>query len=83
MLDEVHINCLSVFVCLSEGLVVIWELQAERRGRPERACVSWEHRGRDITALCWDTAALRVFTGDTAGKVSCARAGTSKLGKVS
>uniref|UniRef100_A0A8B9RAT0 Hermansky-Pudlak syndrome 5 protein homolog n=1 Tax=Astyanax mexicanus TaxID=7994 RepID=A0A8B9RAT0_ASTMX len=71
-----------IAVATSEGLVVVWELQLERRGRPERACVSWEHRGMAITALCWDTATLRVFIGDTAGKVSCLRAGSSKLGKV-
>ncbi|XP_066525457.1 Hermansky-Pudlak syndrome 5 protein [Hoplias malabaricus] len=65
----------------SEGLVVVWELQLERRGRPERACVSWEHRGQVITALCWDTLALRVFIGDAAGKVSFLRAGSSKHGK--
>ncbi|XP_072528387.1 Hermansky-Pudlak syndrome 5 protein [Salminus brasiliensis] len=70
-----------IAVATSEGLVVVWELQLERRGRPERACVSWEHRGLPITALCWDTTALRVFIGDTAGKVSYLRAGSSKLGK--
>ncbi|KAL7867731.1 hypothetical protein SRHO_G00091150 [Serrasalmus rhombeus] len=70
-----------IAVATSEGLVVVWELQLERRGRPERACVSWEHRGQAITALCWDTAALRVFIGDMGGKVSFLRAGSSKLGK--
>jgi len=62
--------------------VVVWELQLERRGRPERVGVSWEHRGRAISALCWDTSALRVFVGDTGGKVSFLRAGSSKMGKV-
>ncbi|XP_026775154.1 Hermansky-Pudlak syndrome 5 protein [Pangasianodon hypophthalmus] len=81
-----HIACCPhdedyIAVATSEGFVVIWELQVERRGRPERACVSWEHRGQAITALCWDTAAIRVFIGDAAGKVSFVRAGTSKLGK--
>ncbi|XP_062859376.1 Hermansky-Pudlak syndrome 5 protein isoform X2 [Trichomycterus rosablanca] len=70
-----------IAVATSEGLVVVWELQLERRGRPERACVSWEHRGQAITALCWDTVATRVFIGDAAGKVSFIRAGSSKLGK--
>ncbi|CAB1331819.1 unnamed protein product [Coregonus sp. 'balchen'] len=53
-----------------KGLVVIWELQLERRGRPERVSVSWEHRGQAVTSLCWDTAALRVFAGDMGGKGS-------------
>lgn len=66
----------------SQGLVVVWELQFERRGRPERVSVSWEHRGQNITALCWDTSILRVFVGDSGGKVSFLRAGSSKLGKV-
>ncbi|XP_047675393.1 Hermansky-Pudlak syndrome 5 protein isoform X1 [Tachysurus fulvidraco] len=81
-----HVACCPhdedfIAVATSEGLVVIWELQVERRGHPERAGVSWEHRGQAITALCWDTATLRVFIGDAAGKVSFVRAGTSKPGK--
>lgn len=60
----------------------MWELHVERRGRPERACTSWEHRGTTVTSLCWDTATLRVFAGDVGGKVSCVRAGSPKLGKV-
>ncbi|XP_048113755.1 Hermansky-Pudlak syndrome 5 protein isoform X1 [Alosa alosa] len=70
-----------IAVATSQGVVVVWELQLERRGRPERACVSWEHRGQAVTALCWDTAALRVFAGDAGGKVSFIRAASSKLGK--
>ncbi|KAM6960632.1 BLOC-2 complex member HPS5 [Aplochiton taeniatus] len=70
-----------ITVATSQGLVVVWELHLERRGRPERVSVSWEHRGLAITSLCWDTSALRVFVGDTAGKVSFLRAGSSKLGK--
>ncbi|XP_036391634.1 Hermansky-Pudlak syndrome 5 protein isoform X1 [Megalops cyprinoides] len=70
-----------VAVATSQGLVVVWELQLERRGRPERVCVSWEHRGQAVTALCWDNVALRVFVGDAGGKVSFVRAGSSKLGK--
>lgn len=76
--------CIVYGVCLfsSQGLVVVWELLLERRGRPERVSVSWEHRGQAITALCWDTSTLRVFVGDSGGKVSFLRAGSSKLGKV-
>ncbi|TRY95993.1 hypothetical protein DNTS_002156 [Danionella cerebrum] len=70
-----------IAVATSQGLVVVWELHLERRGRPERASVSWEHRGQGITSLCWDTTTLRVFAGDTGGKVSCVRAGSSKHGK--
>ncbi|XP_072292058.1 Hermansky-Pudlak syndrome 5 protein isoform X2 [Eucyclogobius newberryi] len=70
-----------IAIATSQGLVVVWELQLERRGRPERVSVSWEHRGQAITALCWETNALRVFVGDTAGKVSFLRAGSSKTGK--
>uniref|UniRef100_A0A8D3API6 Hermansky-Pudlak syndrome 5 protein homolog n=1 Tax=Scophthalmus maximus TaxID=52904 RepID=A0A8D3API6_SCOMX len=68
-----------IAVATSKGLVVVWELQLERRGRPERVSVSWEHRGQAITALCWDTSTLRVFVGDSGGKVSFLRAGSSKL----
>uniref|UniRef100_A0A671K6I0 Hermansky-Pudlak syndrome 5 protein-like n=1 Tax=Sinocyclocheilus anshuiensis TaxID=1608454 RepID=A0A671K6I0_9TELE len=58
-----------IAVATSQGLVVVWELHLERRGRPERVSVSWEHRGQTVTSLCWDTAALRVFAGDVGGKV--------------
>ncbi|XP_063053790.1 Hermansky-Pudlak syndrome 5 protein isoform X2 [Engraulis encrasicolus] len=81
-----HVSCCPhdedfIAVATSQGVVVVWELQLERRGRPERACVSWEHRGAAVTALCWDTAALRVFSGDAGGKVSFVRAASTKLGK--
>ncbi|NXE26867.1 HPS5 protein, partial [Ardeotis kori] len=64
-----------------QGLVVVWELNQERRGKPERIYVSSEHKGRKVTALCWDTAALRVFVGDHVGKVSAIKINTSKQGK--
>nr|XP_046249173.1 Hermansky-Pudlak syndrome 5 protein [Scatophagus argus]XP_046249174.1 Hermansky-Pudlak syndrome 5 protein [Scatophagus argus] len=70
-----------IAVATSQGLVVVWELQLERRGRPERVSMSWDHRGQAITALCWDTSVLRVFAGDSGGKVTFLRAGSSKLGK--
>uniref|UniRef100_A0A672GM99 Hermansky-Pudlak syndrome 5 protein homolog n=1 Tax=Salarias fasciatus TaxID=181472 RepID=A0A672GM99_SALFA len=70
-----------IAVATSQGLVVVWELQLERRGRPDRVSSSWEHKGQTITALCWDTSALRVFVGDAVGKVSYLRAGSSKTGK--
>ncbi|KAM9807740.1 BLOC-2 complex member HPS5 [Neosynchiropus ocellatus] len=81
-----HVACCPhdedfIAVATSLGLVVIWELHLERRGRPERVSVSWEHRGQAITAICWDTSSLRVFVGDSGGKVSCLRGGSSKLGK--
>ncbi|NXY75775.1 HPS5 protein, partial [Glareola pratincola] len=71
----------SFFNCCSQGLVVVWELNQERRGKPERIYVSSEHKGRKVTALCWDTAALRVFVGDHVGKVSAIKINTSKQGK--
>lgn len=70
-----------IAVATSQGLVVVWELQLERRGRPDRVSVSWEHKGQTITALCWDSSVLRVFVGDSVGKVSYLRAGSSKTGK--
>ncbi|XP_071414960.1 BLOC-2 complex member HPS5 [Pithys albifrons albifrons] len=70
-----------IAVATSQGLVVVWELNQERRGKPERIYVSSEHKGRKVTALCWDTAALRVFVGDHVGKVSAIKINTSKQGK--
>ncbi|KAM5316046.1 BLOC-2 complex member HPS5 isoform 1-T2 [Glossophaga mutica] len=70
-----------VAVATSQGLVVVWELNQERRGKPERIYVSSEHKGRRVTALCWDTAVLRVFVGDHMGKVSAIKLNTSKQAK--
>ncbi|KFP70291.1 PREDICTED: Hermansky-Pudlak syndrome 5 protein [Acanthisitta chloris] len=70
-----------VAVATSQGLVVVWELNQERRGKPERIYVSSEHKGRKVTAMCWDTTALRVFVGDHVGKVSAIKINTSKQGK--
>ncbi|XP_036896240.1 Hermansky-Pudlak syndrome 5 protein isoform X2 [Sturnira hondurensis] len=70
-----------VAVATSQGLVVVWELNQERRGKPERIYVSSEHKGRRVTALCWDTAVLRVFVGDHVGKVSAIKLNTSKQAK--
>uniref|UniRef100_A0A8C5L8B1 HPS5-like beta-propeller domain-containing protein n=1 Tax=Jaculus jaculus TaxID=51337 RepID=A0A8C5L8B1_JACJA len=67
-----------VAVATSQSLVVVWELNQERRGKPERIYVSSEHKGRTVTALCWDTALLRVFVGDHVGKVSAIKLNTSK-----
>ena len=75
----------NLLLCLhscSQGLVVVWELNQERRGKPERIYVSSEHKGRKITALCWDTAILRIFVGDHLGKVSAIKLNTSKQAKV-
>ncbi|KAM6157487.1 LOW QUALITY PROTEIN: BLOC-2 complex member HPS5 [Rhynchocyon petersi] len=70
-----------VAVATSQGLIVIWELNQERRGKPEQIYVSSEHKGRKVTALCWDTAILRVFVGDHMGKVSAIKLNTSKQAK--
>ncbi|KAL1769589.1 Hermansky-Pudlak syndrome 5 protein [Sigmodon hispidus] len=70
-----------VAVATSQGLVVVWELNQERRGKPERIHVSSEHKGRKVTALCWDTAVLRVFVGDHVGKVSAIKLNTLKQTK--
>ncbi|XP_051885108.1 Hermansky-Pudlak syndrome 5 protein isoform X2 [Pristis pectinata] len=70
-----------VAVSTSQGHVIVWELHQERRGKPERICVSSEHRGRQVTALCWDTTALRIFVGDNLGKVSVLKVNSSKQGK--
>ncbi|NXR18293.1 HPS5 protein, partial [Cinclus mexicanus] len=80
-LEDLFLTCILFLTSCSQGLVVVWELNQERRGKPERIYVSSEHKGRKVTALCWDTAALRVFVGDHVGKVSAIKINTSKQGK--
>ncbi|NXW69743.1 HPS5 protein, partial [Hirundo rustica] len=79
--EDLFSTCILFLMCCSQGLVVVWELNQERRGKPERIYISSEHKGRKVTALCWDTAALRVFVGDHVGKVSANKINTSKQGK--
>ncbi|XP_067902207.1 Hermansky-Pudlak syndrome 5 protein [Heterodontus francisci] len=81
-----HVACCQhdedyVAVATSQGHVIVWELHQERRGKPERIYVSSEHKGRQVTALCWDTTALRIFVGDNLGKVSGLKVNSSKQGK--
>ncbi|XP_038663511.1 Hermansky-Pudlak syndrome 5 protein isoform X1 [Scyliorhinus canicula] len=81
-----HVACCQhdedyVAVATSQGHVIVWELHQERRGKPERIYVSSEHKGRQVTALCWDNSALRVFVGDNLGKVSGLKVNSSKQGK--
>ncbi|MGH0170741.1 UNVERIFIED_CONTAM: hypothetical protein FKN15_059515 [Acipenser sinensis] len=70
-----------VAVATSQGVVVVWHLHLESRGKPERVCVSTEHRDRAVTALCWDSTQHRLFVGDAVGRVSTVRASSSKQGK--
>lgn len=70
-----------VAVATSQGVVVVWHLHLESRGKPERVCVSTEHRDRAVTALCWDSTQHRLFVGDAVGRVSTLRASCSKQGK--
>ncbi|KAK6472477.1 Hermansky-Pudlak syndrome 5 protein-like protein [Huso huso] len=70
-----------VAVATSQGVVVVWDLHLESRGKPERVCVSTEHRDRAVTALCWDSTQHRLFVGDAVGRVSTLRASCSKQGK--
>ncbi|NWH38329.1 HPS5 protein, partial [Chloropsis hardwickii] len=81
MSDLCFSNSYFLTAAANQGLVVVWELNQERRGKPERIYVSSEHKGRKVTALCWDTATLRVFVGDHVGKVSAIKINTSKQGK--
>uniref|UniRef100_UPI00398F8C89 Hermansky-Pudlak syndrome 5 protein n=1 Tax=Pristiophorus japonicus TaxID=55135 RepID=UPI00398F8C89 len=81
-----HVACCQhdedyVAVATSQGHVIVWELHQERRGKPERIYMSSEHKGRHVTALCWDATALRVFVGDNLGKVSGLKVNSSKQGK--
>ncbi|KAK6472920.1 Hermansky-Pudlak syndrome 5 protein-like isoform X1 [Huso huso] len=70
-----------VAVATSQGVVVVWDLHLDSRGKPERVCVSTEHRDRAVTALCWDSTQHRLFVGDAVGRVSTVRASSSKQGK--
>ncbi|XP_078581462.1 BLOC-2 complex member HPS5-like [Branchiostoma floridae x Branchiostoma japonicum] len=70
-----------VAIATSRGLVVVWELNIERRAKPERLRISPEHRGNTVVALQWDDKSSRLFVGDNTGKVSVANVPSSGKAK--
>ncbi|XP_078661048.1 BLOC-2 complex member HPS5-like [Branchiostoma floridae x Branchiostoma belcheri] len=70
-----------VAIATSRGLVVVWELNIERRAKPERLRISPEHRGNTVVALQWDDKSSRLFIGDDVGKVSVANVPSSGKAK--
>ncbi|XP_066275140.1 uncharacterized protein [Branchiostoma lanceolatum] len=70
-----------VAIATSRGLVVVWELNIERRAKPERLRISPEHRGNTVVSLQWDDKSSRLFIGDDTGKVSVANVPSSGKAK--
>ncbi|XP_022082544.1 uncharacterized protein LOC110974905 isoform X2 [Acanthaster planci] len=59
-----------VGLATSQGVVITWELNIERRTKSERLAVSSAHRNGVVTAMIWDTASERLFSGDSHGRVT-------------
>ncbi|CAG5127251.1 unnamed protein product [Candidula unifasciata] len=59
-----------VAIALSTGHVAVFELNIDRRIKPERVRYTQDHTGHIVTALAWDAASARVFVGDNTGKIS-------------
>lgn len=48
----------------------MFELNIDRRVKPDRVRYTQDHAGHTVTALAWDGASARVFVGDDTGKIS-------------
>ena len=61
-----------MLVCLvfSKGFVVVLELHLEKRTKPDRLRITYDHKGALITALTWNPDGRQVFVWDDCGKVS-------------
>ncbi|BFZ04190.1 hypothetical protein BsWGS_07228 [Bradybaena similaris] len=59
-----------VAIALSTGHVAVFELNIDRRVKPDRVRYTQDHAGHTVTALTWDGASARVFVGDDTGKIS-------------
>ncbi|XP_071809525.1 uncharacterized protein [Asterias amurensis] len=59
-----------VGIATSQGFVVVLELNIERRLSSERLAISSAHRNGQVTAMIWDDASQRLFTGDDHGRIT-------------
>ena len=71
-----------MFFVLSQGLVIVWELNIERREHSERLAVSSAHRNGQVTALIWDVNSQRIFSGDDHGRITFLNAYHRKVSKI-
>ncbi len=65
----------------SFGFVIAWELNIDKRDQPERLVISTAHRNVQVTSLQWDSASLRLFSGDNKGRVTQTNADSRKVCK--
>ncbi|CAL1533714.1 unnamed protein product, partial [Lymnaea stagnalis] len=59
-----------VGVALSTGLVAVFELNIDKRIKPERIRSSQDHSGHLVSSITWDSACSKMFVGDNTGKLS-------------
>ncbi|KAK6973588.1 hypothetical protein BgiMline_024810 [Biomphalaria glabrata] len=55
---------------LSTGQVAVYELNIEKRTKPERVRLTQEHVGNVVKCFAWDSLSSKLFVGDDAGKLS-------------
>ncbi|KAH9503345.1 Peroxisomal membrane protein PAS20 [Bulinus truncatus] len=55
---------------LSSGHVAVYELNIEKRTKPERVRLTQDHVGSTIKSLVWDSFSSKLFVGDSSGKLS-------------
>ncbi|GFO01076.1 hermansky-pudlak syndrome 5 protein homolog [Plakobranchus ocellatus] len=55
---------------LSNGQISVFELNIEKRSKPERIRHTLDHSGHGITVMTWDSTSSKLYVGDDAGKIS-------------
>ncbi|XP_038050314.1 uncharacterized protein LOC119723629 isoform X2 [Patiria miniata] len=59
-----------VGIATSQGVIITWELNIDRRVKSERLAMSSAHRNGVVTAMIWDTTSERLFSGDNHGRIT-------------
>lgn len=78
MIVQLLIQKFYILNC-STGHIAIYELNIDRRTKPDRVRNIQDHAGSTVTALAWDAASSRVFAGDSIGKISIISISTNKV----
>ncbi|XP_059144829.1 uncharacterized protein LOC131931998 [Physella acuta] len=75
--DANSVTCVSlapsdqhVGFALSTGHVAVFELNIEKRAKPERIRHTQDHLGHHIKTITWDSISSKMFVGDETGKLS-------------
>ena len=71
----------TILFPLSNGQVSVFELNIEKRSKPERVRQTLDHSGHGVTVMTWDSTSTRIYVGDDTGKISVISVPSSKVSR--